>query len=84
MKNYTITTKENLRQLCIRNSWFTCGTNTQYEKLFYANEHGCPLEEIATIIWLCTDKNWCRRDILYIITEERKKFENILKNSEED
>lgn len=76
MTNYTITTRENLRQLCIRHDWFTCGSNEQYEKLFYANEHGCPLEEIATIIWLCTDDSWCRRDILYILTEERKIFQS--------
>lgn len=49
-KEYTVTTPENLRSLCIRKNWFTCGTNKQYEKLFYANEHGCPIEEIATII----------------------------------
>lgn len=50
-KEYTVTTPENLRSLCIRKNWFTCGTNAQYEKLFYANEHGCPIEEIATIGW---------------------------------
>lgn len=62
---YTVTTPDKLRALCIRNNWFTCGTNRQYEKLFYANETGCPIEEIATIIWLCSDDEiTCRRDIL--------------------
>lgn len=74
MKNYTVTTRENLRLLCIRHDWFTCGSIEQYEKLFYANENGCPLEEIATIIWLCSDEDWCRRDILSILIDERRTF----------
>lgn len=68
---YSICNPEGLRELCIKNNWFTQGSNRQYEKLFYANQQGCPLEEIATIIWLCTDCEeplndgvaWCRRDI---------------------
>lgn len=62
-------TNEALRSLCINNDWFTCGTNSQYDKLFYANEHFCPIEELATIIWLCSDgdvhgREVCRRDVL--------------------
>ena len=68
MKTYSVTTRENLRGLCIKHDWFTCGTCEQYEKLFYANEHGATIEEIATIIWVCSD-NWCRRDILAILKE---------------
>lgn len=65
MKKYAVTTPEELRSLCIRKNWFTCGSNSQYEKLFYANELLAPVEEIATIIWLCSDdKEHCRRDIL--------------------
>ena len=75
MKNYSVTTTENLWRLCNKHKWFTCGSNTQYEKLFYANKNGCPIEEIATIIWLCSSDDWCRRDILSVLTEERKKFE---------
>lgn len=26
-KEYTVTTPENLRSLCVRKNWFTCGTN---------------------------------------------------------
>lgn len=74
MKNYTVTTRENLRSLCIAHNWFTCGSWEQYEKLFYANENFRPIEEIATIIWLCSDDNWCRRDILSILTDERRMF----------
>lgn len=64
MKKYSVATPERLRSLCIRKQWFTCGTNEQYEKLFYANEMGCPIEEMATIIWLCSDSDvHCRRDM---------------------
>ena len=75
MKRYTVSTTENLRNLCIENSWFTCGSTEQYEKLFYANEHNATIEEITTIIWLCSDdKKWCRRDILFALKEARVKF----------
>lgn len=73
MKMYSVTTPEDLRSLCIRNNWFTCGSNSQYDKLFYANENGCPVEEIATIIWLCSDENCRRIDVLDILIEHTKK-----------
>lgn len=69
MKKYSVTTPEQLGTLCIKNDWFTCGTNRQYEKLFYANENGCPIEEIATIIWLCSDEDCRRMDVIDILTE---------------
>ena len=72
MKKYSVTTTWELRELCIENNWFTCGSIGQYEKLFYANEHGCPIEEIATIIWLCSDEDCRRADVLDIITEVHK------------
>lgn len=74
MNDYTVTTPEKLRSLCITHNLFTEGTNSQYDKLFYANANGCPIEEIATIIWLCSDENWCRRDILSILSEERQNY----------
>ena len=76
MKFYhTVTTNENLRSLCIKNNWFTEGSNEQYEKLFYANENGCPIEQIATIIWVCSDSDvWCRRDILDELKNARVNF----------
>jgi hypothetical protein len=76
MKFYhTVTTNENLRSLCIKNNWFTEGSNKQYEKLFYANENGCPIEQIATIIWVCSDSDvWCRRDILDELKNARVNF----------
>jgi hypothetical protein len=76
MKQYTVTTTDNLRMLCIRNNWFEEGTNTQYDKMFRANESGASIEEIATIIWLCSDEEqWARRDILAKLEEARKNYE---------
>lgn len=74
--NYTIADSYTLLKLCETNSWFTEGSQKQYDKLFYANEHGCPIEEIATIIWLCSDETkHCRRDILTELKKARKAFE---------
>lgn len=72
MKKYSVTTSWELRLLCINNNWFTCGSIEQYEKLFYANENGCPIEEIATIIWLCSDEECRRMDVLDILIDIHK------------
>lgn len=72
MKKYSVTTTWKLRELCIENNWFTCGSIRQYDKLFYANENGCPIEEIATIIWLCSDEDCRRLDVLDILCEAHK------------
>ena len=61
-----------LRSLCIEHDWFTCGTNSQYEKLFEMNEQGAAIEQIATVIWLCSDNDVpenCRRDIIFALHE---------------
>ena len=42
---------EMLRHLCIKNRWFTQGTNRQYEKLFHMNNQKATIEQIATVIW---------------------------------
>lgn len=74
-KDYTVTTPEKLRSLCIRKNWFTRASCEQYEKLFYANEHGCTIEEIATIIWLCSEcEGYGRRDILWELNEEQDEY----------
>ena len=75
MKKYSVTTPEELRSLCIRKDWFTCGSNRQYEKMFQANESLAPIEEIATIIWLCSDdEQHCRRDILEELKAEHEEY----------
>ena len=60
--------RKKLCELCIKNKWFTGGNFEQYEKLFYANDTGYPIDEIATIIWICST-NWSRSDILRILKE---------------
>lgn len=78
--NYTVTTFGRLKDLCIENEWFTCGDCEQYSKLFYANENGATIAEIATIIWLCSDENVRRSDILNELKKARKEFLKIFKN----
>lgn len=63
---------EKLRSLCSKHGWFTCGTNRQYSKLFEMNEQGAPIEQIATVIWLCSDSDIPennRRDIIFALHE---------------
>lgn len=75
MKKYTVTTPDELRSLCIRKNWFTCGSNRQYEKMFRMNELLAPIEEIATVIWLCSDEEkHCRRDILAELETVRDEY----------
>lgn len=70
-----IISNTDLRTLCIKNNWFTEGTNSQYEKLFYANSMGCSLEELVTIIWVCSDTEvHCRRDIKAAIEKASRIF----------
>lgn len=45
---------ESVRVLCIRNNWFTGGTNEQYRKLFQLIRKDAPLVHIALVIWLCS------------------------------
>lgn len=43
-----------VRQLCIRNNWFTGGSNEQYEKMFHLVETNAPITQVAVAIWMCT------------------------------
>lgn len=43
-----------IRDLCVRNGWFTCGTEESYEKLFKLCEENACFSDIALAIWLCT------------------------------
>ena len=58
---------EEMRSLCIKNNWFTCGTNEQYTKLFDALKAERPIDEITTIIWLCSEDCWERDEIRAIL-----------------
>lgn len=44
-----------LYRLCNDNNYFTCGDNSQYEKLFTANENNASKKELALIIWVCSE-----------------------------
>ena len=81
----TVTTTENLRELCIKNDWFTEGSNSQYEKMFRMNKEGASMEELATVIWLCSDEEkHSRRDILETLEDTREAYQKALKEAERD
>ena len=50
----TKTTAE-VRNLCIKNDWFTNGSNSQYERMIEKVREGADVDEIATIIWVCSE-----------------------------
>ena len=56
---------------CNRYHWFTCGDNTQYSKLFELNENGASVEELALVIYICSDVP--REDILNKLREIKQK-----------
>lgn len=44
-----------LRSLCIKNNWFTCGSNEQYEKLMDQCREGALCNILAAMIWICSE-----------------------------
>lgn len=52
---FSVTDTESLRMACIRKNWFTCGTCEQYDRMFAMNREKRPLEEVALVIWLCSE-----------------------------
>lgn len=76
---YVVTTFENLRQLCIKNNWFTCGSCEQYEKMFFANEKDCfSIEQIAMIIWVCSSEEFRYIDIFNELVREHVRYVSIV------
>lgn len=63
---------EEIRELCIKNRWFTCGSILQYAKLFERVREGAELSEIITIIWICSDKTKEEINHEIMIAEEMK------------
>lgn len=59
MKKKALFTTEDLYQMCNNYNWFTCGDNTQYNKLFELNREGASIEELALVIYICSD---CSRE----------------------
>lgn len=65
---------ENIRKLCIRNRYFTCGTNDQYSKMFDMTEtNQFTARDVAIAIWECSDSmadfNKILREVKAIYTE---------------
>lgn len=74
INNYT------LYRLCNEKKYFTCGTNEQYEKLFELNTLNTSTIELATIIWICSEENISRKDIINELIKARledKKYDRI-------
>lgn len=44
-----------LRELCIQNHWFTCGSTRQYSRLFDMAKDGASIHDLVLIIWLCSE-----------------------------
>lgn len=74
MKNYTVTTSTNLINLCAGAGIFTDATKKQTERLLVENEAGCPIEQIAAMIWMCSDNSLSRSEILDMLKIERLYF----------
>lgn len=77
-ETYSVTISCRLQDLCIKNDWFTCGSPEQFDKLFDANSEMASIEDIATIIWVCSSPSIDRRDIISALLDERRYYlENI-------
>lgn len=63
---------ETLRDICIKNNWFTCGSNSQYDKLFDMNEQGRSADELALVIWLCSNEAFSREQIKQELVKQDK------------
>lgn len=65
---YVVCPSEFLREECIRRNWFTCGSNAQYEKLFYMNEsfESFFIRDIVNCIWLCSSEEVNRSEVLSV------------------
>lgn len=88
--NFCTLDSAELRALCIKENWFTCGTTKQYEMLFETLKEKRPIHELVTIIWICSSnasKNYIEAKILEREKEKRHKnrvYAVILSTSAED
>lgn len=65
-----------IRTLCITYNWFLCGTNEQYQKMFELAADGASVDEVAAVIWVCSDNDVYREEIireLYVLAERYEK-----------
>lgn len=57
-----------LRELCIKNNWFTHGGNYSYDKMLTAfGERTANVHEIAAMIWVNSDTNLTINEITEMI-----------------
>ena len=64
-------TRERLYKLCNKHSWFTAGSNRQYEELFNLVDAMATTHEIAMVIWICSDRDrWSIEEIQKILDEK--------------
>lgn len=64
----------NVYELCNKHRWFTQGTKEQYYKMFRMVDVEVPIEEIAAVIWLCSDvSEWSKEEILTELQTVAKK-----------
>lgn len=83
MRKFSVVDTEELRDLCIRNGWFTAGSSRQYEKMFCMNDECRPIEEIALVIWLCSS-NVTREDVQEELEMARETYQQWLSKIQED
>lgn len=64
----------NVYELCNKHRWFTEGTEKQFRKMIRMIDVEVPIEEIATVIWLCSDESkWRKEEILAKLQTVAKK-----------
>ena len=50
---------------CNKNQWFTCGSCEQYDRMFELESNGITIDELAAIIYICSNPTeWNFVDIL--------------------
>ena len=50
--------KEKIYTLCCMEHYFTCGTNRQYDKMFYlSTNENISTRDLAIMIWTCSDND---------------------------
>ena len=55
--------------LCNRYQWFTCGTCSQYEKLFDMVREGWRAKDLALVIYICSE-GYSEKQILSVLKRE--------------
>lgn len=75
---HNIVPTAHLRELCIDENWFTCGSINDYYKMFDMNaDNQFSLRDVATVIWFCSGEDKSLSDILRrcrIARETYKKY----------